>query len=155
MKKWIILFLLLFATGCSSTDESYEATLRAFAEASPTQPELLIAPRMTPTAPKSWYGNPVAAPTRTPAADFFDQHVAQNIYSPTPGGTNFDRACRIKGNVSLRNKEEKIYHCPNWRDYDRTDVNIFEGDKWFCTEAEAIAAGFRRPANAGSAVCEE
>jgi hypothetical protein len=28
--------------------------------------------------------------------------------------------------------------------YDRIVMNASEGDKWFCTEAEAKAAGFRK-----------
>ena len=55
--------------------------------------------------------------------------------------------CLIKGNVSKRNNDEKIYHCPGWRDYEKTQVNPEEGDRWFCSEKEAIAAGFRKPKN--------
>ena len=58
--------------------------------------------------------------------------------------------CNIKGNVSKRNEDEKIYHCPGWRDYDQTEINYGEGDRWFCSEAEAIAAGFRKPQNVSS-----
>ena len=61
--------------------------------------------------------------------------------------TASSKRCVIKGNVSKRNNDQKIYHCPNWRDYDRTNVIESEGDRWFCTEAEAIAAGFRAPKN--------
>ena len=57
------------------------------------------------------------------------------------GGTY---ACmNIKGNVN--SSGEKIYHCPRWRDYDRIEMIESEGDRWFCTEAEAKAAGFRAP----------
>ena len=53
-------------------------------------------------------------------------------------------ACmNIKGNVNSNG--EKIYHCPNWRDYDRTEIIESEGDRWFCSEAEARRAGFRDP----------
>ncbi|WP_297633547.1 SH3 domain-containing protein [Caldilinea sp.] len=56
-----------------------------------------------------------------------------------------DPSCAIKGNVNSRG--EKIYHMPGWRDYDRTDIKPEEGDVWFCTAAEAEAAGFRAPRN--------
>lgn len=56
-----------------------------------------------------------------------------------------DASCAIKGNVN--SKKEKIYHMPGWRDYDKTNVKPGEGDRWFCTEGEAVAAGFRAPYN--------
>ena len=64
---------------------------------------------------------------------------------PTP--TANTAVCRIKGNVSTRNGNKKIYHCPNWPDYSKTEVKRDEGDRWFCTEDEAISAGFHKPQN--------
>ncbi len=52
-----------------------------------------------------------------------------------------DPSCPIKGNVNSRG--EKIYHMPDQRDYERTDIKPEEGDRWFCSPAEAEAAGFR------------
>lgn len=49
--------------------------------------------------------------------------------------------CRIKGNVSA--KGQRIYHMPGQRDYDATRITPSKGEAWFCTEAEARAAGFR------------
>jgi micrococcal nuclease len=54
--------------------------------------------------------------------------------TPSPG-------CRIKGNIN--SKGEKIYHLPGARDYDRTVIEPAKGERWFCTEAEANAAGWR------------
>ena len=51
--------------------------------------------------------------------------------------------CMIKGNINLQG--EKIYHCPNWRDYDETEIDINAGERWFCTENEAQNAGWRAP----------
>ena len=51
-------------------------------------------------------------------------------------------ACQIKGNVS--GKGERIYHVPGQRDYDATKINEGKGERWFCTEAEARTAGWRR-----------
>ncbi len=56
-----------------------------------------------------------------------------------------DPSCAIKGNVN--SKKQKIYHIPGWRDYDKTNIKPEEGDRWFCTEEEAITAGFRAPQN--------
>lgn len=53
-----------------------------------------------------------------------------------------DPSCVVKGNVN--SSGEKIYHVPGGSFYDRTDIKPEEGDRWFCTEAEAVEAGFRR-----------
>lgn len=49
--------------------------------------------------------------------------------------------CNIKGNVNASG--EKIYHIPGGSLYQRTAINIGEGDRWFCTAKEAEGAGFR------------
>ena len=54
--------------------------------------------------------------------------------------------CPIKGNISVRNGVEmRIYHAPWSRYYDKTRINTRKGERWFCTEAEALAAGWRAP----------
>jgi endonuclease YncB( thermonuclease family) len=50
--------------------------------------------------------------------------------------------CVIKGNISRRGT--KIYHVPGGQYYDRTRINPSKGERWFCSEAEARAAGWRR-----------
>ena len=50
--------------------------------------------------------------------------------------------CVIKGNISDRGR---IYHAPWSRSYDRTRINTSKGERWFCSEAEAVAAGWRAP----------
>ena len=52
------------------------------------------------------------------------------------------RDCVIKGNISTRG--ERIYHMPGDKYYTRTRISPAEGERWFCTEAEARAAGWRR-----------
>lgn len=52
-----------------------------------------------------------------------------------------DPSCAIKGNVN--SKGERIYHVPGGQYYAQTDIKPEEGDRWFCTSAEARAAGFR------------
>jgi endonuclease YncB( thermonuclease family) len=48
--------------------------------------------------------------------------------------------CAIKGNVSANGR---IYHLPGARSYARTQISAANGERWFCTEAEAVAAGWR------------
>jgi endonuclease YncB( thermonuclease family) len=59
---------------------------------------------------------------------------AARTAAPAPSG------CRIKGNISASGR---IYHRPGQRDYDATRISPAKGEAWFCTEAEARAAGFR------------
>ena len=50
--------------------------------------------------------------------------------------------CRIKGNIN--SSGEKIYHVPGGKFYDNTVIEPEKGERWFCTEAEAIEAGWRK-----------
>ena len=60
------------------------------------------------------------------------------------GGTAPDQGCIIKGNIS---NSGHIYHMPHNRDYAATRINEARGERWFCTEAEARAAGWRPARN--------
>ena len=53
-----------------------------------------------------------------------------------------DPACAIKGNISP-NTGERIYHRPGQRDYAKTGINERKGERWFCSERDAVAAGWR------------
>lgn len=50
--------------------------------------------------------------------------------------------CPIKGNIS---KGGHIYHAPWSPWYDRTRVSVEKGERWFCTERDALDAGWRAP----------
>ncbi len=50
--------------------------------------------------------------------------------------------CPIKGNIT---KNGKIYHAPWSPWYKKTRVNEAKGERWFCSEAEAVDAGWRAP----------
>lgn len=54
-----------------------------------------------------------------------------------------DSNCPIKGNIN--SKGVRIYHVPWSRSYDRTRINTAKGERWFCDEAQALAAGWRAP----------
>ncbi len=53
--------------------------------------------------------------------------------------------CNIKGNIN--SKGDKIYHAPGTRSYGATKINESKGERWFCSEKEAKAAGWRAPRN--------
>ena len=50
--------------------------------------------------------------------------------------------CTIKGNISR--KGERIYHVPGQKYYAQTRISAGKGERWFCSEQEARAAGWRR-----------
>lgn len=52
-----------------------------------------------------------------------------------------DPNCVIKGNTS---KSGRIYHVPGQEFYAATQINRAKGERWFCSEREARAAGWRR-----------
>lgn len=51
--------------------------------------------------------------------------------------------CAIKGNINKHG--ECIYHVPGSRYYSRTKISPSKGEQYFCTVAEAVAAGCRSP----------
>jgi endonuclease YncB( thermonuclease family) len=54
--------------------------------------------------------------------------------------TNAPSGCAIKGNVT---KNGRIYHMPWSPWYDQIKIEPDKGKRWFCSEAEAMAAGWR------------
>jgi hypothetical protein len=50
--------------------------------------------------------------------------------------------CVIKGHVSTQG--ERIYHMPGDEYYEETRISASHGERWFCSEEEARAAGWRR-----------
>jgi len=59
--------------------------------------------------------------------------------NPAPSHVPGD--CDIKGNIS---DNGRIYHVYGQRHYGATRINPATGERWFCSEAEAEAAGWRR-----------
>ncbi len=59
----------------------------------------------------------------------------------TSTGTSSQK-CNIKGNIS--SSGEKIYHVPGGASYNKTVIDTSKGERWFCSEAEAVKAGWRR-----------
>ena len=60
---------------------------------------------------------------------------------PAAAAAPVQAACAIKGNISR--KGDKIYHLPGTGDYDRTVIDTGTGERMFCNENEAKAAGWR------------
>lgn len=60
-------------------------------------------------------------------------------FKPTSSG------CMIKGNIDP-SSYEKFYHLPKCSHYQQIKLNLAYGEQWFCSEKEAIAAGFKKAA---------
>lgn len=54
-------------------------------------------------------------------------------------------SCLIKGNIN--SKKEKIYHISGCGSYNQTVIDETKGEKWFCSEQEALDAGWRKALN--------
>ncbi|MGV3590817.1 MAG: thermonuclease family protein [Gammaproteobacteria bacterium] len=53
-----------------------------------------------------------------------------------------DANCRIKGNIGSAG--DRIYHVPGGEFYERTVITYSRGERMFCSEQDAQAAGWRR-----------
>ena len=67
------------------------------------------------------------------------------IVSPTPISTPVSSTCSIKGNIS--STKEKIYHMIGCGSYSKTKIDISQGERMFCSEQEALDAGWRKALN--------
>lgn len=80
--------------------------------------------------------NPLAT-SSTPTAPLAVAPSASSTTAAQPlAGT-----CNIKGNIN--SKGEKIYHRPGQQAYDKTVITPSKGERMFCSESEAQAAGWR------------
>lgn len=84
--------------------------------------------RMTP---------PPGAMSLSPSASERTGAIAAAAAASTPPGR-----CAIKGNIS---RNGRIYHLPGSASYARTTIDESKGERWFCSEREARAAGWRPP----------
>ena len=53
-----------------------------------------------------------------------------------------NKNCKIKGNISRSGV--RIYHMPGGTYYGRTRIAESKGERWFCSEKEAIESGWRK-----------
>lgn len=77
----------------------------------------------------------------TSSAKSQSKATASSVASSVPATSS----CVIKGNIS--STKEKIYHIPGCGSYEKTVIDASAGERWFCSEAEAVAAGWRKALN--------
>lgn len=101
------------------------------------QDQFLQAEREAREAKRGLWGNVCSnASSATPTLS------SSNLQPPSFGRGTPSNSCLIKGNIS--NLKEKIYHLPGQKYYDKTVINTGLGEKWFCTEQEAVSFGWRK-----------
>jgi endonuclease YncB( thermonuclease family) len=59
-------------------------------------------------------------------------------------GAAHARRCQIKGNISRNG--QRIYHVPGDEYYEATRIDESKGERWFCSEDEALKTGWRKSA---------
>jgi len=93
-----------------------------------------------PTPTPTLTAIPTVTPTRKPqavtATPAIPAGCPQGCVTAPPG-------CVIKGNISS-SSGERIYHIPGQRYYEQTKIEPDKGERWFCTEEEALANGWRK-----------
>lgn len=76
-----------------------------------------------------------------PAWEFREQEWNAAARKEPPAAARTSRKdCVIKGNIS---DSGRIYHMPWSKWYAKTKIDTSRGERWFCDEAEALAAGWR------------
>ena len=75
-------------------------------------------------------------PSTPPANNSAPRNSSQGNTVRPPG-------CDIKGNIS-QNSDARLYHLPGMEDYENTIIRPMDGERWFCTEQEAINSGWSR-----------
>lgn len=63
--------------------------------------------------------------------------------TPAPIASTVKPDCVVKGNISI-STGARLYHVPGMRDYGGTIIDPSKGERWFCSESEAVAAGWQR-----------
>lgn len=95
-------------------------------------------------APGPTTAAPVPRPAPAPVATrTIPQPAVPATHAPDPAPEPAaSGSCDIKGNIS--SKGEKIYHVPGQRYYAQTKITEAKGERWFCSEQQALNAGWRK-----------
>jgi len=103
-------------------------------------------PRIDPAPPAA--SRPTPVPRGTPAPKEPQETpppppTARLVEGCPDGCDTTQPGCEIKGNIS-QETGERIFHLPSQRYYGKTIISPERGERWFCTEDEAVANGWRR-----------
>jgi hypothetical protein len=93
--------------------------------------------------PEQYRRDPSSQPNGAPGAG--GQPAPLPLAVPDPAAPSAE--CAIKGNIS---SSGKIYHVPGGASYAATKITTNTGERWFCSAAEAEAAGWRAAGGAAT-----
>lgn len=71
--------------------------------------------------------------------------IVEQVKSPADISSSPVLGCTIKGNIS--SSGDKIYHLPGCGSYEKTSIDEARGERWFCSEEEAVSVGWRKAKN--------
>ncbi len=94
-----------------------------------------------------YLGSGASDSTLTAASDYAREHKLGIFSSKCTQVTNTKQPdCVIKANNRDYSKPgaPKLYHFPGCGQYDHTQVELYKGDQWFCTESQAQKAGYSK-----------
>ncbi len=104
-----------------------------------------VVPQPLPTKKKNRKGGlrqiAISAAILAAIVLFTTQFIRSRSRSPITSITQ--PGCIIKGNISIETGN-KLYHLAGMEDYESTVIDSASGERWFCTESEAIANGWRK-----------
>lgn len=126
---------------------NYEMVLSGLAEAGSWPPDtacdstLAETEKLTKSNQLGIWGVAAIALAPTQSITSFTPTVSISGTCPT-GCTEKLPGCEIKGNIS--GDGEKIYHMPGQANYNDTVITPEKGERWFCSETEATANGWRK-----------
>ena len=132
-----VLALALLIGGCTPavvTPAIVSPVILSSPTPSPT-PQPTVTPEPTPTE--------TAEPTSTPSPVVVATVVRAGPTVAIADGVTCDQC--IKGNIS--DSGERIYHVPGCQGYDATVIHPEDGERYFSTETDARAAGWRKALN--------
>jgi cold shock CspA family protein len=99
-------------------------------------------PRITPSPATSRASSPTTSTTTTSSTP------SSTASNPAPTSSSQESVvgqsgCNIKGNIS-QTSGRRLYHLPGMEDYENTIIRTENGERWFCSEQEAINNGWVR-----------
>ena len=122
------------AKAAATAKAQSEAAARAAAAAAQKRGIVALPPKAaTPTKPRAATPKATTKTTTKP-----------RVTTPAPAKPSTS-GCVIKGNIS--SSGEKIYHVPGGGSYNATKISPAKGERMFCSEAAAVAAGWRKARN--------
>jgi len=95
------------------------------------------------TAPEGETAKTVSAPAATTAGSVTTPGSGDPGAGCPQGCDTPPAGCVIKGNINVKTGD-RVYHLPGQIHYDNVTIEPERGEKWFCSESEAQANGWRR-----------